>query len=77
MKEDIDILRAMKQELWWFMTQSERSTWTSFWNMVNTKKYDLSKKNLHTLSTIISNIQHRRSTVNKATIGIPGNNLFE
>lgn len=60
MQGDKELLKAIKEEFWWFMDRHEQRAWNQYWRMVNTQGYDLSKKNLTKLETIINNIQIRR-----------------
>lgn len=67
MATDKQLLQAIKSEFEYFMNSDERQTFNTYWKLVYFRNYELSKKNLGKLETIISNIQARRKQAKKAT----------
>jgi hypothetical protein len=60
MASDRELLAAIKQEFWWFMTDVEQTIWRNHWSLVTQHNHVLSKKNLAKLDRVITTIQARR-----------------
>lgn len=67
MASDRELLAAIKQEFWWFMTEAEQSLWKNYYSLVTEHNYVLSKKNFAKLDRMITNIQARRQQAHMAS----------